>query len=922
MAHNLGLNHANYWRTDSVRPFGKDSFPGGYVLDTGNAEWLEYGHYFSLMSAQMSAEMDDPTKPHYTPVEKAFLGWLSGSAVHFVGASGTNRLFRHDHKDTVGTPRAIRIETPATDYTGYGRYYWLGYRFAPWAMADSWLQNGIQIDVARASYTGDGATLLDMTPYSSDSASPFFNPFDKPGNWWMIDNNDKLDSALIVGRTYNDSSAGIHITPVATGKNGTHEEYIDVVIHLGSFVSNRPPVISSSPASTNVAAIGQPISFSITATDPDGDTLAYSWDFDEAQVWTQSGINSSTATRSWSSAGRYRVTATVSDMKGGIASKSMVVTVGAPLNNRQILGRVIWGGQPVFGARVHTGDGRQAWTKSDGTYVFTGLASTNAFTLECAADGLTFSRQFSNPVVVLSGDSFGKDFYAVESLPVRIGLPTYSVSGHVSYAGEGVAEVELGAGGLVVTTDWSGDFQFTNLTSGTYSLIPRKENWSFAPATRTIVVNSNLTGIDFSRDAPYSITGRIDGLPAGPQDSEPKVSLSNGRTVLAESAGNGQGRYWAYTLTDVPAGQHSIQAALYGYRIVPAGFSNLLTIAGDLANINFSATAASVNGSLSGRITEKGQPLVGVSVQARKAGVIVGSNVTDSDGYYMVANLGTGAHAIEPLLAGFVFSPATLTSAFAGTSYNDFLATGPTQPPVISNIASVPSTVPDTSSVATLSVSATGTGPLTYSWEGILAHGPVTFGVNNSTNGSSTTVTFVNPGAYTFRVRVTDVRGLASTSVVSTTVSASLGAMVVAPYEVSTSPGATVSFHADAWDQLGNRVVLTPVWSVSGGGSIDGNGVFIPTTPGGPYTVTAVSGALSATALVSVVNSFTHIELTHQGVLLRFTGAPGLTYAIERSTNLTSWAAVGVVAAPATGVVEFTDEMPSPETAFYRAVTP
>jgi hypothetical protein len=51
---------------------------------------------------------------------------------------------------------------------------------------------------------------------------------------------------------------------------------------------------------------------------------------------------------------------------------------------------------------------------------------------------------------------------------------------------------------------------------------------------------------------------------------------------------------------------------------------------------------------------------------------------------------------------------------------------------------------------------------------------------------------------------------------------------------------------------LGNPIPVSPLWSVNGGGSIDSTGLFSATTGGGPYTVTAVAGALSATGFVWV----------------------------------------------------------------------
>ncbi len=130
--------------------------------------------------------------------------------------------------------------------------------------------------------------MLDMTPYSQDDPS---------GASWTDDNTDKLDGALVVGRTYDDAAAGIHITPIATGNNGANEEFIDVVVNLGRFAANSPPVISIFSASANQAEAGQTVSFSVTASDANGDALAYAWNFDDGQVWTPSGLNSPTASR-------------------------------------------------------------------------------------------------------------------------------------------------------------------------------------------------------------------------------------------------------------------------------------------------------------------------------------------------------------------------------------------------------------------------------------------------------------------------------------------------------------------------------------------------------------------------------------------------------------------------------------------------
>lgn len=907
LGHNLGLWHANYWRTDSTQPFGADSNPGGYVADTVNGEWVEYGHYFSVMSAQYGGEWDDATKPIYNPAEKVQLGWLSGSQVQYVTTSGTYRLFRHDAKSTVGTPRGIRIETPATDYTGNGRRYWLQYRYAPWNTAQNWYQNGVEVDVAETGYGADGSIELDMSPYSNDQSSPFYNASSPPGNWWTIDNSDKLDGALLLGRSYDDVAAGIHVTPIAKGNNGTGEEYLDVVINLGTFPADRDPVINTFTVSTNQATVGQVVNFAVSASDPDGDALAYSWTFDDAPTWTASGLNSTTASKSWSSAGQYRVIVTVSDMKGGVTTASTIITVGQPSNRGEIWGRVLWGGQPVYGARLwatNSSTVSQAWTESDGSYVLTDLPTNASYTVSCAASGLTFTPQFTNPVSLLAGAAYGIDFYANQPLS-QAGGSTFVLSGQVTDPVNGAAGVEVRGGGMVTTTDSSGNYQLTNFVNGTYILVPSNAFWTFSPATRSVTISSaNSTGNNFSRVAPYSISGAFTNIPTSNGSTAPTVYLSNGRSVTASKTGSGS-KYWIYTINNVPAGQYSVTAVLPNYRLTPSGFSNPLKVSGSLSGVNFTGTTASIAGGITGRITQYGLPLAGVNVSALQGSSTIGSAATDSDGWFRIDNLPSGAYTVSPSLSGYSFSPVSISVASVPSSGNNFSASNSKTAPSITSVTANPSVVPGIGSTTTLAVVATGSGTLSYSWDALSAAGPVSFTANDSSAAASTSVSFQAPGSYAFRARVIDTNGFASTQNVNVTVNAGPGAMVVAPYEVQVSGGQTVAFRADAWDQLGNRITLSPSWSVNGGGTIDSTGLFTALNAGGPFTVTAVSGALTATGSVWVTSSASGIppSITTQPVgqtLLAGTTA-SFSVAVTGSTPLSyQWRLNGSVISGAT----------------------
>lgn len=425
--HNLGLLHAQYWRTDSPSPIGRDSVPGGYRGDGVNDEHIAYGHKFSTMAAQGGSGDFNAGRGHFSTGEKVRIDWLVESDGDHVSLteSATVRLYRHDiqaadHASmTTGVVRSIKINRDSDDYTTTNdkRRYWLTHRWLPTnGIAENWLRKGLQIDWQRESYGGDGSILLDMTPFSRNSTTV--------GGSWTTDNNDKEDAALIIGRTYTDSWADIHITP--TGQGGSSpNQWIDVVVNLDTQDSNNAPSINSFTASATEVGTGIAINFEMNATDSDGDTLAYSWDFGDNSI-VDAALNSTTATKSWGSAGQYIVRATASDMKGGIDSKDIIVTIGSPADIYQISGRVLHGGVPVAGARVNVSNTDQTWTESDGTYTIVGLATGN-YTVNAAKHGLTFTPQFVNPVTLSSLNAFGKDFHANEGLSGSGGL-TMAVS--------------------------------------------------------------------------------------------------------------------------------------------------------------------------------------------------------------------------------------------------------------------------------------------------------------------------------------------------------------------------------------------------------------------------------------------------------------------------------------------------------------
>ncbi len=831
--HNLGLRHANYWRTDSESPIGRDRVPGGYVADTNNAEWVEYGHYFSLMGAQFDARMNDPAKPHYAAFEKKRLDWLGGADLVETSTGGVYRLYRLDHPSTSGAPKGLRIARAASDYTGNAREYWLQYRPA---FGDAWSTNGLQVDWAKTTYGTDGATQLDMTPFSRDDAS---------GGSWSDDNTDKEDGFLVVGRTYSDEEAGIHVTPTARG--GTEpEQYLDVVIRLGASPGNAPPTVAVS-ASTLDAAAGEEVLFEAFASDPDGDALAWWWDFNTNTLDT-AALNTGQVRRSWSAPGVYRVRCVASDMKGGAASDSVVVRVGDPPARHTVRGRVLRGGLPVADARVYTASGAQARTDSDGTYALVDLAA-GSHVLACDRRGLTFAARFANPVAVAGGeDVFGCDFDANE--PPAGGGTGRAVSGRVTDAGAGLAGVEVRGGGKRASTGADGYFVLDGFADGTFTARVSRAGYTFAPEERVFVVEGeDRAGVDFAR---RYVT--VSGL----------VYASSRWLAPTVSDGHHEARLWSYSNSakaypytlSVPEGTWNLSVFVGDaeWSFAPSNFTNPLTVAGNLEEVHFAGQPVAGCYARGDIADAHGRPVPGVAVSAG-----AGSALTDTLGRYHLAGLPPGDTTLTPHLAGWSFTPSgrTVTLA-ANTGGLDFAAAGPDAAPTITvPAAASPASLAGPGETSLLTVAADddgGASNLVYRWAAVESPWPVSFSPNDAPEAAAAVAAFGGPGHYVLEVLAEDAGGQRAASTTTVSVVAAGLPLTVSPFEVAVPAGGAVSFEARAWDAAGMPSTVTPAWSVSGGGVMTG-GVFSAAGPAGTYRVSAVYGGCTGTASVAVQGS-------------------------------------------------------------------
>jgi len=139
--------------------------------------------------------------------------------------------------------------------------------------------------------------------------------------------------------------------------------------------------------------------------------------------------------------------------------------------------------------------GATTTANSSGAYTFAGLAN-GAYTVTPSRTGYTFNPTSQNATI--SGANItGVNFTATAN-------PTYSISGTISPAAGGdLANVTLsGAANATTMANSTGNYTFTGLANGVYTVTPSYTGYTYAPASQAVTVNgANLTGVNFTATA-------------------------------------------------------------------------------------------------------------------------------------------------------------------------------------------------------------------------------------------------------------------------------------------------------------------------------------------------------------------------------------------------------------------------------------
>jgi hypothetical protein len=209
---------------------------------------VEYGDRLDTMGVPQTAS------PHYNAFQKERLGWLNYGASPSIQTVQTPGTYTINPYELGGPgPNALKILKSTDPTTGTKTWYYLEARQA--VGFDAFLTNsayytqnettGVLFHIGTDG-NGNSSELLDMTP-ATPTTSGWFDP------------------SLAVGQSFQDSTAGVTITPTAVSSTGATVQ----ITMNGSSCTAENPSVSVSPAQSQYVTSGTAVNFTATVTDND-----------------------------------------------------------------------------------------------------------------------------------------------------------------------------------------------------------------------------------------------------------------------------------------------------------------------------------------------------------------------------------------------------------------------------------------------------------------------------------------------------------------------------------------------------------------------------------------------------------------------------------------------------------------------------
>jgi hypothetical protein len=259
--------------------------------------------------------------------------------------------------------------------------------------------------------------------------------------------------------------------------------------------------------------------------------------------------------------------------------------------------------------------------------------------------------------VYLYGPSSGfpiNSFNAANYWVDVIYVPTYTISGTINGAGGAGATVNLsGAVTASTTGDASGNFSFSGLTSGSYTVVPSNTGYVFSPTSQSVMVNGSNATVPAFTATPQTYT--ISGTISGTGGNGATVSLSGAATATITANASG-----FYTFSGLANGSYTLTPTKTGYVFTPA--SQVVTISGANAAANFTSVIPTyaITGTISGA--------AGNGATVSLSGAATATTTANASGGYTFSGLANGSYTLTPAKTGYVFTPTSQAVTVGGAN--------------------------------------------------------------------------------------------------------------------------------------------------------------------------------------------------------------------------------------------------------------
>ncbi len=375
--------------------------------------------------------------------------------------------------------------------------------------------------------------------------------------------------------------------------------------------------------------------------------------------------------------------------------------------------------------------------------------------------------------------------------------------------------------------------------------------------TNVTVSNNAPTVATAAAASPSTVVGNTTSLSALAADDhgEANVTYSWSATVKPAGAANP-----TFSASGTNSAKNSVatfsSAGLYTLQVTMTDTGGLsvtstvnVTVQQTVTSIVVSPTSSTINSGTSLQLAATAYDQFGAVLTSQPLFTwsVVGGGSISSSGLYT---------------APFAAATATVTATNGSVSGNASLTvvSANQSPTIVTAPVASPNPIGGTST--NVSVSANddeGEANLVYTWittaKPVGAADPI-FSDNGTNSAKNATATFSQAGDYSFSVQVTDAQNASVSAAVSVSVTQTATSLILSPANVTLAGGASQSFVASVLDQFAQALLSQPAisWTLSGVGSLDANGNYTASESSGSALITAATGALSASANVSVVN--------------------------------------------------------------------